>query len=201
MMNPSSEASVAFHTEPHTGSVRKLWSGEWDSFRRHLLRLDPESRRLRFAAAVGDAFLEDYARRMADMGSVVFAYVEHGEVRAAAELRKLSDQWTPEAEAAFSVEKPLQDQGLGTELMGRVILAARNRGVHHLYMSCMVENRKMQAIARKHAATLRFEYGDVIGDIVPQGPDYLSLWEEAIDDRVGYMLAVLDLGQRMVDAA
>jgi RimJ/RimL family protein N-acetyltransferase len=138
---------------------------------------------------------------MADAGSTVFAYIENGEVRAAAELKKLGDAWGREAEAAFSVETAYQDGGLGTELMGRVIRAARNRGVHMLYMSCLASNAKMQAIARKHEADLRFELGEVIGEIVPQEPNYFSLLAEAVEDRVGFMMAVLDLQRRVVKAA
>ena len=90
-------------------------------------------------------------------------------MRAAAELKKLGDTWGREAEAAFSVEQPLQEHGIGTELMGRVIRAARNRGVQHLCISCLAENSKMQAIARHFEAELRFEYGEVVGEIVPAG--------------------------------
>jgi sugar phosphate isomerase/epimerase len=68
-------------------------------------------------------------------------------------------------------------------------------------MSCLAENKKMQAIARKHDADLRFEYGEVIGEIVPEGPSYFSMLAEAVDDRVGFMLAVLDLRIRNVEAA
>ncbi len=178
------------------GSIRKLWPSETDKFRDHLLRLDRESRRMRFAHGVSDPFVEDYASRMSEMGSIVFGYVVDGEVHAAAELRKLGDHWGNEAEAAFSVEKAHQERGIGTELMGRVIRAARNRGVHLLYMSCLAENAKMQAIARKHEADLKFEYGEVIGEIVPQDANYFSLLAEAVEDRVGYMMAVLDLQSR-----
>jgi GNAT superfamily N-acetyltransferase len=183
------------------GSIRKLWPQEADKFRDHLLRLDKDSRRMRFAHGVSDSFVEDYAGRMSDLGSIVYGHFENGEVRAAAELRKLGDTWGHEAEAAFSVEKAYQEKGLGTELMGRVIRSARNRGVHHLFMSCLAENGKMQSIARKYEAELRFEYGEVIGEIVPQEPNYFSLLAEAVDDRVGYMLAVLDLQKRTVKAA
>lgn len=183
------------------GSIRKLWPTETDRFRDHLLRLDKESRRMRFAHGVSDAFIEDYASRMNDMGSVIYGYFEGDSIRAAAELRKLGDIWGQEAEAAFSVEKPHQDQGIGTELMGRVIRAARNRGVQRLYMSCLAENSKIQAIARKHEADLRFEYGEVVGEIVPQDPNYFSILAEAVDDRVGFMMAVLDLSNRIVKAA
>lgn len=183
------------------GTLRKLWPTETTKFRDHLLRLDKDSRRLRFAHGVSDAFIEDYAARMTDMGSLVHGYFEDGEVRAAAELRKLSDVWGQEAEAAFSVERTHQSRGIGTELMGRIIRSARNRGVQRLYMSCLAENTKMQAIARKYEAELRFEFGEVIGEIVPDGPNYFSILAEAVDDRVGYMLAVLDLNDRLVKAA
>lgn len=183
------------------GSIRKLWPTETHKFRDHLLRLDKESRRLRFAHGVSDAFIEDYASRMHEMGSIVYGYLENDELRAAAELRKLSDVWGQEAEAAFSVERAYQDQGLGTELMGRVIRAARNRGVQRLYMSCLAENSKMQAIARKHEAALKFEYGEVIGEILPENPSYFSVFQEAVEDRIGFMMAVLDLQDRVIKAA
>lgn len=187
--------------EKTTVVIRKLWPHEWHRFRDHLLRLDKSSRRLRFAHAVADSFIEDYASRMTDMGALVVGAFVDDEVRAAAELRKFGDTWGREAEAAFSVERPFQDQGLGTELMGRVIRAARNRGVNSLYMSCLAENARMQSIARKHDASLRFEYGEVIGEIIPETPDYFSLVAEAVEDRVGYMMAVLDVSARLVKAA
>ena len=183
------------------GTIRKLWPTEAEKFRDHLLRLDKESRRMRFAHSVSDAFIDDYASRMPQIGSVVFGYVVEGRVRAAAELRRLGDAWGEEAEAAFSVEKPYQDQGVGSELMGRVVRAARNRGIRRLYMSCLAENSKMQAIAKKHEADLRFEYGEVIGEILPDTPNYFSIMAEAAEDRVGFMIAVLELHSRMVRAA
>jgi GNAT superfamily N-acetyltransferase len=183
------------------GTIRRLWPTETDKFRDHLLRLDKTSRRLRFAHAVSDAFIEDYASRMTEYGSLVYGHVVDGKVRGAAELRRLGDAWGEEAEAAFSVEKAYQDHGVGSDLMGRVVRAARNRRVRRLYMSCLAENAKMQVIAKKHEAVLRFEYGEVIGEILPETPDYFSMVTEAAEDRVGFMIAVLDLQSRMVRAA
>jgi len=183
------------------GIIRRLWPTEAIKFRDHLLRLDKESRRLRFAHSVSDTFIEDYASGMGEYGSLVYGYVVNGRVRGAAELRRLGDTWGVEAEAAFSVEKPYQDQGVGTDLMGRVVRAARNRSIRRLYMSCLSENTRMQLIAKKHEAVLRFEYGEVIGEILPEQPSYFSLIAEAAEDRVGFMIAVLELQQRMVRAA
>lgn len=183
------------------GIIRRLWPMETQKFRDHLLRLDTDSRRLRFAHSVSDSFIEDYASRMSDYGSVVYGHVVEGKVRGAAELRRLGDAWGEEAEAAFSVEKAYQDNGVGSDLMGRIVRAARNRRIRRLYMSCLAENAKMQVIARKHEAALRFEYGEVIGEIMPEHPDYFSMVAEAAEDRVGFMIAVLDLQSRMVRAA
>jgi len=183
------------------GIVRRLWPTEADKFRDHLLRLDKESRRMRFAHSVSDAFVEEYARRLAQYGSLIYGYLVDGRVRGAAELRRLGDTWGDEAEAAFSVEGAYQGHGVGTELMGRVLRAARNRNIHRLYMSCLAENSKMQTIARKHEAELRFEYGEVIGEILPDTPNYFSIMAEAAEDRVGFMIAVLELHSRMVRAA
>jgi GNAT superfamily N-acetyltransferase len=187
--------------EAGEGVIRRLWPTEARKFRDHLLRLDRDSRRLRFAHAVSDSFIEDYASRMSEYGSLVYGYLQAGQVRGAAELRRLGDSWGEEAEAAFSVEKPFQDRGVGSDLMGRIVRSARNRRIRRLYMSCLAENSKMQVIARKHEAVLRFEYGEVIGEILPEQPDYFSMMAEAAEDRVGFMIAVLELQGRMVRAA
>jgi GNAT superfamily N-acetyltransferase len=184
-----------------SASVRKIWAAEKHLFRDHLLRLDSNSRRLRFAHGVSDSFIQAYADRMDDMGSIVFGYFDNGQVRAAAELRKSSDIWGKKAEAAFSVEPAYQDQGIGSALMGRIIRSARNRGVRLLYMTCLAENAKIQAIARKYAAELRFESGEVFGEIMPSGPDYFSLLAEAAEDRVGCIMAALDFQTRLTRAA
>ena len=189
------------HNAGNAGTLRKLWPTEIGRFRDHLLRLDKESRRLRFAHSVSDAFIGDYASRMSEFGSIVYGYLLDGHVRAAAELRKLGDAWGEEAEAAFSVEPPFQDQGIGSELMGRVVRAARNRGLRRLYMSCLAENARIQTIARKYDAELRFEFGEVIGEILPETPNYFSILAEAAEDRVGFMIAVLELQSRLVRAA
>jgi GNAT superfamily N-acetyltransferase len=156
---------------------------------------------MRFAHAVSDQFIADYASRLPDMGSIVYAYLEQDEVRAVAELRRLTSNWGPEAEAAFSVETPWQNRGIGSELMGRVIRSARNRGVNRLMMSCLAENKKIQVIAKKHEAQLTFEQGDVVGIIAPTNATYLSQFEEGLSDELDFMIAVLNLSNNKRDVA
>lgn len=179
-----------------SGKIRKLLLTETGNFRDHLLRLDRESRRMRFGHGVSDAFIEHYASRMHDTGSIIYGVLDDGVVRAAAELRKITDAWGDHAEAALSVESLYREQGAGTELMRRVIRAGRNRGVRRLTMSCLAENGAMQAMARKHMANLSFEHGEVGGEIALRSVDYCSMMAEALDDRFGFMLAIFDLESR-----
>jgi RimJ/RimL family protein N-acetyltransferase len=74
-------------------------------------------------------------------------------MRGAAELRMIGESWPTDAEGAFSVEKDFQNGGVGTQLLGRIVRAARNRGVSRLYMNCLAENRKMQRLAKKYEAS------------------------------------------------
>lgn len=183
------------------GTIRKLLPSEHGLVRDHLLRLDKESRRLRFAHGVSDSFIERYATGIMDNGDLFFGFLVDGEARAIAELRQIGYGWNSDAEAAFSVESPYQSSGVGSVLMGRVIRSARNRFVKRLYMSCLAENARMQNIARKYEASLKFELGEVVGEIVPDAANYFSVLEEAMEDRVGFMLAVLDLQERLTKAA
>ena len=175
------------------GTFRKLWPTETEKFRDHLLRLDNDTRRMRFGMPVNDKFINEYAANSQDWDNVVHVYLVNGDVRAAAELRRIGDRWSGEAEAAFSVETAYQDNGIGSDLLGRLVRSARNRGIDRLYMNCLLENRKMQRIAKKFEASLQFDHGDVIGRVRPGFPTYLSIWSEAIEDGSNFMMAVLDL--------
>jgi RimJ/RimL family protein N-acetyltransferase len=178
-----------------------MWASECDKFRDHLLRLDRESRRMRFGMAVSDDFIRDYAARLSDMRCLVYGFFIDGEMRAAAEMRQIGDAWSTDAEGAFSVEEAYQNRGIGTDLLGRIIRAARNRGISRLYMNCLAENHKMQRICRKFRAELHFDHGEVVGRVIPAVPTYISLWEEAIDDSNGFVMAVLDLPASLKPAA
>jgi GNAT superfamily N-acetyltransferase len=183
------------------GTIRKMWPTETDKFRDHLLRLGKDSRRLRFGTPVGDAFIADYASRVTDMRCLVHGCFKDGAMRAAAEMRQIGDHTSADAEGAFSVEEPFQNQGIGTDLLGRMLRAARNRGISRLYMNCLAENVKMQRIARKYRAELHFDHGEVVGRVIPAVPTYLSLWEEAVEDSSGFVMAVLELPLGMKPAA
>jgi GNAT superfamily N-acetyltransferase len=174
------------------GVIRKVWPAEYSKFRDHLLRLDAESRRLRFCASVNDAFIDRYCETVRRVPTLVHGFFVDGELRAAAELRPILDGWPVAAEAAFSVERDWQDSGIGTELLHRTLRSARNRGVATLYMVCLRENARMQSLARKFEAELHFEHGEIAGTVDAAGPDVFSLLREGLEDGSALVTALIE---------
>jgi RimJ/RimL family protein N-acetyltransferase len=189
------EAHIA--DDEHFGFIRRLLASESYLLRDHLRRLDSDARHRRFAHDVSDAFIESYAAHASDFGNVTFGYFVEGEVRGVAELRPGALLQRESAEVAFSVERPYANRGIATQLMGRIIRTARNRGFSRLTLVCLPENAKMQAIARHYGAELKVEDGSIFADIVPDRADYRSMVAEMIDEPMTYLHAAFDLRTRI----
>ncbi len=179
-----------------SGEIRRLWPTERDLFTAHLLRLDAVTRRERFGTAVNDGFLVDYAATTFGVGGLVYAHVEDGEVRGAAELRGLEDIVAQTGEAAFSVESGWRRRGIGSQLFGRLITAARNRGIRTLYMTCLPENAAMRRLARKFEADLAGGYADVEGVIATGSPTPFTILDEALDTAKDFATLAISLQRR-----
>lgn len=179
-----------------TGEIRRLWPAERDLFTAHLLRLDALTRRERFGTPVSDDFLANYATATFGVGGLVYAYLEDGEVRGAAELRGLEDLIAQTGEAAFSVEKAWRRRGIGESLFVRLLTASRNRGIRTLYMTCLPENAAMRSLARKFEAELAGGYNDVEGTIATGGPTPFTILDEAIDNARGFATLALSLQRK-----
>lgn len=186
---------------PDGGIVRKLWVGEADLYRDHLLRLDQDSRHRRFSGAVADEFIARHAATISDIGVVVHGFFVDGTLRGAAELRHIGSPWSQEAEAAFSIEQPWQSHGVGTELLERCLLSARNRGIKAVQMQWLPENQRMQQLARKFEADIKFDYGAVLGEVDAPAATPLSLIREAMVDSHNLVAAMLDAQWRRLFAA
>jgi len=120
-----------YRPQPGFGYVRTLsQQEELPLLRDHLLRLDPESRHDRFNGFLEDSFIESYAEKCADDGTIIVAYMENGIVRGAAELHPPAEDGLPEV--AFSVEKCVRRQGVGSILFKRLISEAQWKGYRRL---------------------------------------------------------------------
>jgi hypothetical protein len=85
--------------------------------------------------------------------------------------------------------------------MERTLRSARNRGIKHLRMDCLAENRRMQQLARKFEAGLSFDFGSVIGEVDPPRSTPLSLMREAIEDAHGVAAQMLEAQAKMFGMA
>jgi GNAT superfamily N-acetyltransferase len=169
-------------SEPAGGVVRRLGRGERDRLLGHLLRLDAEDRRLRFGGHAGDERVRAYCARLDWSRSVVLGCLVAGELRGVGELKELAGSLPPAAEIAASVEAPFRGRGIGTELCRRLVVRARNRFVARVHMLCLLDNRRVQRIARGLGGALTFHPGEAEAEIGLPWPEPLSVTEEWLDE-------------------
>lgn len=150
---------------PLTGVIRQLRPSDLPRFAEHLLRLDEQSRRDRFNGLTDDGFLTTYAERCFREGVTVVGYVEGDTVLAAAELHERAEESEPTAEIAFSVERQLQNRGIGGRLFQRLVAQARGLAYSRLKVTTHANNSAMKALARRFKAKLSFEHGETNGVI------------------------------------
>ena len=147
-------------------SVRTLsQQEELPLLRDHLLRLDRTSRHDRFHGFMDDIFIERYAEKCANDGTIVIAYIENGVVRGAAELHPPDQSPDSLPEIAFSVEASVRRRGVGSILFRKLIKEARAKGYQSLRITTGAQNDAMRALASKFGAHLTFRYGESTGTI------------------------------------
>jgi GNAT superfamily N-acetyltransferase len=161
------------------GNVRTLrQQEELPLLRDHLLRLDRASRHDRFHGFMDDGFIERYAAKCADDGTVIIGYFENGVVRGAAELHPPDQSLDSLPEIAFSVEASVRRRGVGSILFKKLIAEARLKGYRALRITTGAQNQAMRALAGKFGAHLTFRHGESTGtiDLKPQPqPEFAKL--------------------------
>jgi RimJ/RimL family protein N-acetyltransferase len=159
-------------------SVRTLRQHEeLPLLRDHLLRLDRTSRHDRFHGFLDDSFIERYAEKCANDGTVIIAYFDGGVVRGAAELHPPGQSPDSLPEIAFSVEISVRRRGVGTMLFQKLIEEARAKGYQSLRITTGAQNQAMRALANKFGAHLTFSHGESTGivDLTEQDQPELAI--------------------------
>ena len=167
--------------------VQKLWRRDLPEITQHLLRLDRETRYLRFGSFVSDDSIRNYAERIFDTGSVVYGVSQDGELRAVGELCGLYRSWPPSAELALSVEPEWQSQGIGSALVSRLVTAAQNRNIKSLNIMFLNDNERMRSIAAKHFPGVSFRSAQAGATFGPSWPTPLSIAREIVEDASVYV--------------
>jgi RimJ/RimL family protein N-acetyltransferase len=174
-----------------TSPLRALHDDDLAALRAHLLRLDPASRRSRFAMAADDDFLTAYAASLMGPVCFVLGWFDGDDMRAAGELRLIEDRV---AEVAFSVEPEWRGRGIGTMLLRRLADDSRSLGVRRLYMSCLAENVAMQALARKCAADLVFDAPEALSTAAKTSSEVDPDLAQVPDFNQEYATAIMRVG-------
>ena len=183
-----------------TATARRLIHKQWTSERRLVAIICCVSIPTVDAAAAGA--VSDHFVKLANLSfgidAVIHGFFVDGTLRGAAELRPIGAPVTREAEAAFSIEKSWQSHGVGSMLLERTLLAARNRGLKFLHMACLADNKRMQQLARKYDADLSFDFSTVVGEVSTPRPTPLSLMREILADGHGFATAMLEVQSRLL---
>lgn len=174
---------------------RKLLPAERHRYPGHLLRLDRTDRYARFTGTVSDAVIERHCTTIDWGRTLVVGAFHQGELRGAVELCTDRLLWPDEAELAVSVEKPYQEQGVGTALVRRALTIACNRRIKRVHMLCLADNRRMRALARRCGGSVEQDGGELDIAIALPPPTQFSLALEAVEAGAGAFGAVLDQWQ------
>ncbi len=171
---------------------RKIAPAEQSLYCNHLLRLDREDRHSRFHGPVHDEAIEDHCRNIRWLRTLVFGAFIDGEMRGAVELCGLGLPWSRDAELAVSVERAFQGMGVGTALVRRGMLAARNRWMRRVTLVCLSGNRRMRRIATRFSGDTELAGCEITSGLTVGLPNPVSLGLELGDDGFFVVQRVLD---------
>ena len=126
--------------------IRELSKLEQPALERHFLALGSKDRRLRFGTGMNDFAVRNYVKRIDFENDAVFGVLDD-ELRlvGAAHLGRGDGH----AELGVSVLPGHRRRGIGSALLARAHMHARNWGVRALFMHCLTENAAMMHLARK----------------------------------------------------
>ena len=120
------------------------------------------------------------ARGWRGINGLLLGYVVAGQVRGLGELKPIGNGSPRAAELAVSVERPFQNRGIGTALLRRLVVSARNRLIDRIHMVCLIENGRAVRMARRLDGVLRFRDGEAEAVIEPPWPTPWTWLEEAL---------------------
>lgn len=178
-----------------TTLFRKLTAADAPLLKQHLLRLQPDDWRARFHAHVARDRADEHARGIDWQRAVVIGGFCGGRLRAVGELHP-TRSGACDGEIAITVESRWQNRGIGTELLRRLINAARNRGLHRVCLLCMAENARVRHLVEKLEGSLHGDLGQVEGSIAPLPATFATLLEEGLEDGGALLARLRDLSRR-----
>lgn len=162
-----------------THTVRRLLDYEYPRYRRHLKKLDSNSRYLRFGIPIRDESIDQLCDLIEqDHDHHILFGIENRELELVAVGHIALGE---DMELAFSVLKEYQGQGMGSKLMKRCIQWCRTHGILEGMMVCLSHNTVIKHLCAKYGIRTVSEHGETLAYIHldPAGPG--TYLEEAVD--------------------
>ncbi len=170
---------------------RKLNRFDSAAFCAHLLALDPGDRRARFSGNAADEVIVAYVAGLDWQAACLLGCFEGTRLVGVAELHADAGLAARGGEFAVTVAPTHRNRGVGSELLRRTILLARNRMIGRLHMICLVDNMPMRRMADRFHGQLDYEDGQVWARLAVPFPDPVSLISEALADGIGLAAATM----------
>lgn len=161
--------------------TRTLRRHERGEFTKHLQSLGAEDRRLRFGLPRGDESIAEYVNGIDYSRDTVIAVFD-GDLTLAGAAHIARGRGY--AEVGLSVLEGHRGRGIGTALLARSRLHARNWGVSELFTHCAADNAAMMRLARRHGMRTVIERGEADAYVAVPAPDAASLASEMIAERI-----------------
>jgi RimJ/RimL family protein N-acetyltransferase len=163
-----------------------LHAGHREEILQHLLQLNDEDRRLRFGTQTPDGVIVHYVEQLNFNKDNVFGVFDLNlRLIGMAHLAYLPEikAQARAAEFGVSVLPEGRSQGLGTALLQRSAVHARNTRIESLYVHCLANNKAMMHLAQKAKMRVEYAYGDADAylKLLPASP--ASIVEEAANEQ------------------
>lgn len=172
-------------------TFRKMLPTEFPQYTEHLLSLETVDRYSRFSGSVSNEIIAKRIEKLDWSRVILIGAFDGARLVGVAELCFDRALWPGQAELALSVDRSLQNAGIGGRLTHRALTVARNRGIGQVHMICLASNRRIQALGRRFGAKVAVEMGGdatITFGLTP--PDQFSFSQEALHDGAGFMGAM-----------
>lgn len=129
----------------------------------HLLRLSADDRYLRFCTSATDDFIRRYVFKIMNLDKdLAYGAFDGPKLVGLAHIVLIDDT---SCELAFSIDEEYRGHGLARVLMRTAIGACEELDVSKLCMSCLRQNKKMQALATSFGLSMTITYDEAYAEL------------------------------------
>lgn len=142
-------------------SVHKIRPSSFrEKIYKHLVRLPPEDRYLRFGYTIRDEAIRKYVDKISDENSIFVIFNDDLQIIAMAHLSVEPDKV---AELGFSVNKECRKKNFASKLFERAMLTAKVLNLKEMFVTFLPENNAMRESAKKFGMKITNVDGDMNG--------------------------------------